>query len=221
MCWGRVDRPLGEHSKAARDGLITFRLEAWSHLQNCIKLWNKWDHPPPHPQDSHDNHNPHPTFKQPIPTPIWVTWHTKFCNMSRTFKTTNQVYKLTWYLSVTSFYNFIATSYGKLYKVKKFWLNILTHKSRWIGSWLCNLFFMNERLLNAFSSLTNPNTWTIAIFANLLYLLNFSIKNGSKIDLHPQFGNWIQIWTFNHYPLNIMSLKHDDFTSNICESRRP
>jgi hypothetical protein len=121
--------------------------------------------------------------------------------MSRTFKTTNQVYKLTWYLSVTSFYNFIASSYGKLDKVKKFWLNILTHKSRWIGSWLCNLFFMNERLLNVFSSLTNPNTWTIAIFANLLYLLNFSIKNGSKIDLHPQFGNWIQILNIQPLPL--------------------
>jgi hypothetical protein len=130
---------------------------------------------------------------------IWATWHTKFCNMSRTFKTTNQVYKLTWNLSVTSFfYNVIASSYGKLDKVKKNSLNILTHKSRWIGSWLCSLFFMNERLLNVFSSSTDPNTWTIAIFANLLYLLNFSIKNESRIDLHPQFGNWIQVWTFNH-----------------------
>jgi len=72
---------------------------------------------------------------------IWATWHTKFCNMSRTFKITNQVYKLTWNLSVTSFfYNVIASSYGKLDKVKKNSLNILTHKSRWIGSWLCSLF---------------------------------------------------------------------------------
>jgi hypothetical protein len=141
-----------------------------------------------------------PNFQTTNPKP----WYTKFCNMSRTFKTTNQVYKLTWYLSVTSFYNFIASWYRKLDKVKKFWLNILTHKSRWIGNWLCNLFFVNERLLNVFSSSTDPNTWTIAIFVNLLYLLNFSIKNGSRIDLHPQFGNWIQVWTFNHYPLNIM-----------------
>ncbi len=178
--------------------------------------------PPPLPKDTHDNHNPHPTFKQPIPTPKpyeqldiqnFATW-------AEPSKSQIKFINLTWYF----FYNVIESSYGKLDKVKKFWLNILTHKSRWIGSWLCSLFFINERLLNVFSSSTDPNTWTIAIFANLLYLLNFSIKNGSIIHLHPQFGNWIQVWTFNHTPWtlwDIVSLKHDDFTSNICESRRP
>jgi hypothetical protein len=36
------------------------------------------------------------------------------------------------------------------------------HKTQvtwWVLSWLHNLFFIKERLLNVFSSSTNPNTW--------------------------------------------------------------
>ncbi len=86
-------------------------------------------------------------------------------------------------LLVTSFHNTIASSYGKLDNAKKFLLNILTHKSKWVVSWFQSLFFMKERLLNVLSSSTDPNTSTIAISANLLYSLIFFTPNGKSSSI--------------------------------------
>jgi len=65
---------------------------------------------------------------------------------------------------------------------------------------------MNEKLLNVMSSLVYLNTWTITIFVNLIYLLNFLFN---VIDWIPQFRYWIQTSMFCHYFLCTMG--HSEF----------
>ncbi len=99
--------------------------------------------------------------------------------MSKNFKTTNfppsnlQIY-LIFHLNFLLRCNCIII--WEVRQCEFFWLNILTHKSRWVVNHFHNLFFMNERLMNILSSLTNPNIWTIPISTNFTYSLSLWLK---------------------------------------------
>ncbi len=73
------------------------------------------------------------------------------------------------------------------------------------------------------SSSIDPNTWTITIFANLLYSLNFSFKIKDELIL---IHNLVARFNSKCSPIaplalwDIVSLKQEDFTSNICESKK-
>jgi hypothetical protein len=79
-----------------------------------------------------------------------------------------------------------------------FWLNILTHKSRWVFNLLRNLFFMNERLLNVFHSQEAPT----------LEPLHFPPICCTRWTFHSKWGknwssstNWKLDSSLNIYPL--------------------
>ncbi len=98
--------------------------------------------------------------------------------MSKNFKTINfqpshlQIYLIS-HLNFLSQCNCIIIWEDR--QCEFFWLNILTHKSKWVVNHFHNLFFMNERL-NILSSSTNPNIWTIPIFTNFTYSLSLQLK---------------------------------------------
>jgi hypothetical protein len=60
-------------------------------------------------------------------------------------------------------------------------------KSRWVVNLFLDFDFMNLKVLNVWSSFTNPMTWTIVTFANLTYfkmwwLIIWLVINLSKIE---------------------------------------
>jgi len=81
---------------------------------------------------------------------------------------------------------------------------IFINKSRWVVNWLYRLFFMNERLLHVLSSSTCLNTFKPSqISTNFMYSLSFSFEMVIYFYFL-QFGDWIQIIMFIHYPLHIV-----------------
>jgi hypothetical protein len=82
---------------------------------------------------------------------------------------------------------------------------------------------MKEKMLIVLSFWIDPNTWTIVVFANLLYLLNFSFKMGRELIL---IHDLVTRYNFECLAIapstlwDIMSLKQKDCTSSICESKR-
>jgi hypothetical protein len=58
-------------------------------------------------------------------------------------------------------------SYGKIFKLKKVLKYIITTIFKCSLRWFFNLDFKKKRVENVRSHFTNPNTYTIAIFANL------------------------------------------------------
>ncbi len=57
-----------------------------------------------------------------------------------------------------TFQTFIVVANGKVSKVKNFWVNILTTKSKWVVNMFLKLFFFNLRFEKHFSSFTLPIT---------------------------------------------------------------
>jgi hypothetical protein len=93
-----------------------------------------------------------------------------------------KLYQFAWYLTLWSFQPVIASSYKKVEKLKKLWLNMQTQMSKYVVKWFCSWFFMKAKLLKVFSPSMEPKTWTIAISANFLYSLNLCIRT---TDFHP------------------------------------
>ncbi len=61
---------------------------------------------------------------------------------------------------LATFQTFITTSNGKVLKVKNFWGNILTTKSKWVVNMFLRLFFINPKFEKHLSSSTLPITMT-------------------------------------------------------------
>jgi hypothetical protein len=59
--------------------------------------------------------------------------------------------------------------YGKISKIKNFWLYMPTTKGRWRSKVNCNLLFKNAKNEKHFSFYRIPRMWTMAISASLRY----------------------------------------------------
>ncbi len=100
-----------------------------------------------------------------------------------------------------------------------FLLNIIKHVIWWVVSWFHNLFFMNEILLNVFSSSPHPNTWTIAIFCQFHVAIELFIQNGKKIFFHNlEIRFRLKCLAIILFALcDITNLKNEDYISNNQE----
>ncbi len=66
----------------------------------------------------------------------------------------------TMWRDLATFQTFIITTNGKVSKVKNFWANILTTKSKWVVTMFLKLFFINPKFEKHLSSSTLPITMT-------------------------------------------------------------
>ncbi len=66
----------------------------------------------------------------------------------------------TMWQDLATFKTFIITTNGKVSKVKNFWVNFLTTKSKWIVNMFLRLFFINPKFEKHLSSSTMPITMT-------------------------------------------------------------
>jgi hypothetical protein len=63
----------------------------------------------------------------------------------------------------------------------KILINMQTHKSKCVVNWLCNSFFMKNKLLKVFSSSTKPNICTMVILTTFMHSFNLWTRMGKVL----------------------------------------